>query len=222
MAFASIAGFDVLAARLTVPRAGCWHADLTVDADADAKGLTGRLTLTLGDGASTWSGAVVRGGDAFGRRELRIVGGAGGLATVLPGQSYRQTTAGQLLEDVLGGAGEQLAGSIDPGLLATPFDTWSRIAAPAAHQLAAIVGALGVSWRVLPSGLVWLGADTWPAAPAALEADVLEVDARLGRWVLGTSNGYLLQPGQTYAGQRLDLVEHFVTADSLRTNLWLA
>jgi hypothetical protein len=217
MAYATLNGKDAISATLSVPRVGAWRADLMVDAEATT-GLTGAVTLAIDEGKSRWVGRVFRGGENFGRVELRVVGGAGGLAKQLPGKSYRNTNARVLLTDILGAAGERLSPSVAPALLAVQLAAWSRAAGTASSQLTAALDTIapGAVWRVLPDGTVWLGAETWPTTPA-FESSLLERDPREGRLVLAGVESYRLLPGQTLDGQRVAYVEHHVSAEALRT-----
>jgi len=218
MAFATINGKDVLTALLSVPLGGTWRLDATVDAES-AEGLTGDLTLSLDEGRSTWRCRAYRSADAFGRVELRAVGGAGGLAKVLEGQSYRQVTARVVVADLLELAGEQLDPTAEEALLSTLLPHWTRDAGLCSQQLARVVDALGAGWRVLPNGKVWLGLETWPSAPV-FEYDVLRKLPADGRLELGAVQGYRLVPGQTFEGQRVGRVEHRVMPEAIRTSVW--
>lgn len=218
MAYATINQRDVLSALLSVPRTGAWRLDAAVDAET-AIGLTGEVVLVLDEGASTWRGWAFRTGENFGKVELRVIGGAGGLARELAGQSYRQATARAIATDILGAAGEALDGSSQADVLDQLLPFWTRRAGRCARQLEQLLGAFGATWRVLPSGKVWVGTETWPDAPA-FDADVLSVDPREGRAELAGTQAYKLLPWQTYAGRHLARVEHRMMPDALRTSVW--
>jgi hypothetical protein len=217
MAFLTLNGRDVFAATLTVPRARAWRFDAVVDAES-VEGLTGQVELTLDEGRSSWKGTAVWSGENFGKVELRAVGGAGGLATVLPGQSYRQIAAGAVLADILGAAGETLDTASTPAALDTLLPHWSRVAGPCCLQLEQLVVALGATWRVLANGRIWVGVETWPAAPA-FEAEVLSVDPGGDRGEIAGVQAYRLLPGQIWAERRVGCVEHRFTADAIRTSV---
>ncbi len=219
MAFATINGKDVLSALLSVPRAGTWRLDATVDAET-AEGLTTDLALLLDEGKSTWRGRAFRSADAFGRIELRAVGGAGGLAKVLEGQSYRQVSARVVVTDLLELAGETLDPTADAAMLDTVLPWWTRDAGPCSTQLAAVAATLGATWRVLQNGRVWLGAETWPTSPA-FEHDLMRKVPADGRLELGAVEGYRLLPGTTFQDQRVGRVEHRLSPEALRTTVWL-
>jgi hypothetical protein len=220
VAYALLNGRDVISATLTVPRSGAWRLDALVDAESSA-GLTGAVTLSFAGGTSIWKGWVFRGGESFGRVELQVVGGAGGLARQLPGKSYRNTTARVVATDILSAAGETLSLAISPALLALPLAAWTRTKGSASTQLLALLGAFGdgVTWRVLADGSVWLGAESWVPAPA-LEHDLLEKDERAGRWALAALEGHRLLPGQTFEGRHISAVEHTLSAEAIRTHLF--
>jgi hypothetical protein len=217
MSWATLAGSTVLSLRLLVPRTGVWLGDAEVDADSPP---TGRVRLTLGDGAATWQATVIRSGDAFGRCSARFVGGAGGLARALPGKSYRNTSVKVLLADILGGAGERLSPTVAPALLAVQLTAWSRAAGPASAQLGALLAEVAPTsiWRVLPDGTWWAGVDAWAAAPS-IEATAMREGPTLGQTVLATTDGHRLSPGTTFEGRRISALEHTATTAEIRTTL---
>ena len=220
MAFATINGKDVVSATLSVPRTGVWRLDAVLDVLPPAT-IGAALTLTIGEGKAqaTWTAQAFRLADNFGRLELRAVGGAGGLAHQLPGQSYREAPARAVLTDLLGAVGESLAPSSTAALLDTVLPRWSRQEGPASAQLAQLVAELGATWRMLPTGKVWVGVEAWPAA-ATFALDVMSKSPADGRTVLGAIEGHRLLPGTTFQGQRVAYVEHQILPDSLRTSVW--
>jgi hypothetical protein len=219
MAFATLADNDVVTAYLHVPRTGAWRADVLLG-DVDVSALSGRLTLSLDDGASLWVGTPIRPPEnAFGRVALRLVGGAGGLAKALPGQSYTNTPASVPVKDALAGAGETLSPAADAGLLGTVLEAWSRLAGPASRQLWDVADEVSGTWRMLADGTLWFGAETWPPA---FDYDLLDSRPPLGRWTLGATTGYQLLPGTTFEGKRVEYVTHAITSERLRTTVEFA
>lgn len=218
MAWASVNGKDVVAGTIRIPRIGAWVADLVVDADAPA-GLLAGVNVWLDEGASIWQGTTYRGGDNFGRIDLRVVGGAAGLGRPLTGQGYRNVSVKALLGDIIGGAGEKLSLTSSPSLLSQVLTHWTRMAGPASSQLSQLVSMLGASWRVLQDGTIWVGTESWPAS-RVIEYDAIERDVPNGSWVIGSLEGYRILPGQTFEGRRVDVVEHRILPDHTRTTLW--
>lgn len=220
MAYASLAGKDVLGGTIRVPRTGVWSAHLETDAD-DIGAFAGPLALTLGDGAVTWRCSVVRGSLAFGKVELWVAGGAAGLARSLPGQSYTNVSAAVPIADIVAGAREQLAPSTHRHVLSQELRAWSRMAGPASSQLDRLVDALGATWRVLPDGTLWVGDETWPDAPA-FDYEVLAEHPAAARWEIASIEAYKLLPGTRFASAPVEHVEHKIATDALRSNVWFA
>lgn len=198
-------GQVLLDCTLTVPRVGAWVADVLVDTDAP---IAGTVDLVLE--GRVWRGTVVRGGVELGRWHGRLVGGAGGLASILGPQAYASTTLGVVLGETLREVGEALAS--DVGDLSAAVARWHRLAAPAAHTIADVAQAAGFVWRVRADGAVWVGAETWAALALGQDLDVLGTDPRLGRHELAGHDALDLQPGRTVTldGQvvRVGAVEH--------------
>jgi len=221
VAFLTVAGLAVTAGTVTVPRRGAWHARVRLDA---ATPPTGAVALSWEGAAAPWratvtarAGVLVSGGPV----ELLLVGGAGGLGKSLPGGSYRQATVRLVLGQLLAAAGEQLAGATLPSLLDRLLARWSRAAGPAGAQLASLAAALGVTWRVLPDGGVWLGTDA--GAPLVLPDDATLVHRRpaSGRVEVATAQPWALASGGTFEGAPILAIEHQIAPTSLRSTLCL-
>jgi hypothetical protein len=212
MPFCTVNGSPVLEGEIGLPRIGVWQADVELPA---AGAPTGRVTLALG--TQKMVGTVTRSGpDGRGRQRMRIVGGAGGFAKTLAPKSYYATPFRLPLLDVLTDAGEQLAPSADPGILAAQMPAWSRMSSTAGVSLAALVESVGAAWRVLLDGTVWIGTESWPASTMAAIAVLWRPEART-RVVASLAPTVL--PGQTYNGERIRYVRHLVAPDKLRTEL---
>jgi hypothetical protein len=207
-------GHALVECVVTIPRVGVWVADVLVDAD---EALTGAVVLNL-EGYEL-HGAVARGGGELARWRGRVVGGAGGLASVLGPAPFADTDLRAVLSETLRDAGEQL--SPDAGDLTATVARWARVAAPAAHTVADVAHAAGYAWRTLADGTVWLGPETWPALELGADLDVIRVDPRLGRWELAGTAALPIVPGRvvTLDGQavRVGAVEHRLHEVALRT-----
>lgn len=214
---ATLNGKPVLAAAAMLPVSGVWTADVEVDAETTA-GLTGRSTLVLG--ALTLVGTPLRLGSFAGRTTVRLVGGAGGLGRTLEPKAYRNATLHLVVEELLTAAGEVLDPASDAAALSVLVPHWSRRRAVAGVALGLLADAAGVSWRVLPGGTVRLANKTWPVATLA-DGVLLSEAPELGRATFGVERPSLL-PGVTLDGRRVSRVEHVVTADAIRTNVWWA
>jgi hypothetical protein len=202
----------VVEAIVSLPRVGAWVATLDVDAESPER-LTGAVTIAFGREAS-FVGTRFAGGGAYGRAELTIVGGGGGLATELPPQAYLSVPLRVPLGDVVRGAGEALADDVDPAVLNRILPAWVRGRGKASHALDALASAAGVGWRVRADGKVWLGVETWPASSST--AETLRDHPRLRMLELAEEVPRLL-PGTTFGGKRVSVVRHVATAEHLRT-----
>lgn len=223
MALLTVAGFPVTRGRVVLPREGGWHADLWLDANTAP---SGGVALSWADGAATWQAAVVpgRAGVATegGPASVRLVGGAGGLATVLDGQSYRNTSARIILGHLLGAAGERLSPTSPASVVDLLLPRWSRMRASAGTQLDALASALGVLWRVLPDGSVYVGPE--PGGTLTLDADsaVTNRAPAVGRIIVAVATPWTLVPGQSFEGARIDEIIHRITDREVRSELWRA
>lgn len=215
--FMTCNGMRVATATIAVPRVGVWHADLTVDIDDGADAPSGEVTLETEH--RTWRGTVRRGEAWRGVAKLRIVGGKGGMGNMVPPKSYRAAIARLPIADALAASGESLAASADGSTLSRMLPFWTSPSATAAEVVARVCADLGVSWRMLDDGTVWIGADTWPAWELPAKAMVT------ARWpdegaVEIADETLSAEPGTTFEGQRVGRVEHRITADGARTVLF--
>jgi hypothetical protein len=218
MSLFALDGADGIDVRLSLPRYGAWHADVSADVTSGAVATSGKVVLDL-DG-TRFTGTVRRGGVTADTGVYRMVGGAGALGQVATPKAYAQVTPQVVLQDVLGAAGESLSSSVAPSLLAASWASWTTPAWPVGQVLTEVAARLGVGWRLLADGTVWLGAETWPlASPDCVE---WRRDDRLGRRYLHLLEGSMLLPGTTYAGGQVEYVQ--VTSDGGRfeAEVWLA
>jgi hypothetical protein len=199
MASPTINGLPLLGCRLTLPRVGVWTGEATHDGTA---ALSGRVTLDL-DGA-TFVGTVSVSKVEAGKVITRFVGGAGGLTRELDARAYAGTTLSAPLADILRETAESLSGAVSSADLAVAVPTWQRVRGPASGGVAAIADKAGLSWRVMRDGTVWLGRETWPETTAK----PVELDANWSDGSASFSDGIALEPGTTYAGNRIEQVVH--------------
>src|SRR5690606_4705131 len=138
------------------------------------------------------------------------------MGNIVPPKSYRAAIARLPIADALSAAGEALADSADRGTLHRMLPFWTSPSATAAEVVARVCADLGVSWRMLDDGTVWIGADTWPAWELPAQAMIT------ARWpdegaVEIADETLSAEPGTTFEGQRVGRVEHRITADGART-----
>lgn len=215
MSYLTLNGAPCLTATITLSRRGAWTADIeTVNAPAVAAG--DHVTLVLGSQA--FVGTVHRAVAFEGRgHDVRIVGGLGGLSTLLtPAQFYRPTVRNVL--DAALAAGETLSSASDLTALAKPLDFWERSSRTLGQELDAIANVTGLEWRVLSDGSVWMGTSLW-AQSALTTYEVMDHVADAGKMVIAADNPVVL-PGETLEGLRVSIVVHRITEDETRTEIY--
>lgn len=206
-------GNDVLAMRLTLPLDGIWVATLQISADEDMAG-----ALRLENDGVVFTGTILRG--FTGQTMVDAVGGSGGLGRDVDARSYRGASARDIIADLLAAVGERLDGSSSRDVLATSLPFWTRARGRASLALSTLTDALGARWRVLPSGNIWVGTETWPAVASDYEALELDRDSAAGT-VLLAAETIALGPGVVLQGERVGRVEHVMHGEALRTTFWL-
>lgn len=217
MATTTLEGADVLSGVVVVPRVGRWTARLVVDAD---KAPAGRVTLSMFDSTFSLVGAVARSGLTGGHVEALLVGGAGGLANEIGPKAYLgggALTAKMVAGDILETCGETLSTS------STGLDVrlagWTRIRGAGGACLAALANELGLTWRTLADGTVWLGSETWPASKAVGERLRDFPEQARATYAIGT--GAFLA-GETFDSRRVERVEHNLRPSGHRTEIFTA
>ena len=124
-----------------------------------------------------------------------------------------------ILGDIMTAAGETLAAT-STSLLTRYAPFWHRPVGVAAIALSSLVDAVGLSWRVLRDGTVWIGTETWPA----LECESSQVHALpdLGMIEIAPLGGPLVRPGVAWNGQHVFDVMTRLESGSLRQEVWCA
>lgn len=213
----TVNGAQVVSMRLTLPVSGVWVATFELDSD---EVVSGALTLSQSDVATTWAGYAVRSGVVGGSCFVDAIGGAGGLAEDVAARSYREVTAKTVVSEALAAVGEALASTSTRSTLATALPFWTRTAGRASLAISAVADSVGARWRVLPSGQVWFGEETWKAY-AGEEPAELDRDPAASTVILATE-AIDLAPGVTLRGERIGRVEHSVSrSEPLRTVAWI-
>ena len=216
----SVAGHGVVEARVYMPRLGAWVGEFYLDARDAVEGVVDVVlgdTLTLRGYARPARSSVHL--DAV---FCRVVGGAGGLRNLAAPRDYKDVPLRLPLVDLLVGAGEALAATSTASLLARRLAHWAVAGQEVSTAIAALLtGQADAAWRVLPSGEVWAGIETWPASDAELVLlDDQPIDASA---LFGVDEPQLL-PGTTIApegtARQVGDVEHTIVNDTLRTRAW--
>ncbi len=211
----SVNGFGIRDGILCMPSYGAWHLRATVDADVVAD-VTGARSIAI-EGGATLSGTSVRVGESDGRFEVWIVGGKGLLGTELVGKFYSASPSKTVATDIATESGETLSATADAATLATLQAKWMRASGTAGRALGALTGILGVPWRILDDGSIWIGPETWPAYTA--DVDVIDVCGMDDKIVIADET-LGLRPGMSLDGRNVSYVQHTISPESLRTEAW--
>lgn len=215
MSFAALNDAAALSGSVVLPFAGAWHAQLTLDTQTPP---AGAVTLALDEGAVTLRGTVVRARETFGRVEVLLVGGAGGLWAQVAGRHYRSTPASLIWGAILSECGEVASGASWATPLASQLAQWTRIRSSGADALTRLTDALGGVWRVDLDGTVRLVDPSATSGGAVTGTQVEDCPGEASAlWALDT---HTLTPGQLLAGRRVRDLEHQIAPQSIRTRVW--
>lgn len=134
----------IVSGTLEVPAEGAWWLDAVVSGTDE---LPARVVVTLGEGR--WVGAVHASAVDGGRRRVRVLGGAGGIATPVPDryQQGGQTTVRSIAAELCALGGETLEDAP-----ATPLGSWQRLRGTVGTALSDLARATGLRWRVSAAG----------------------------------------------------------------------
>lgn len=187
---------------------------------APAPGAAASIVLRREDGAEdTFAGTVRRSRVLPGSETMiaAIVAGAGGLLAALPAVPHvtgvTPVSAGLVLARIAADAGELLADGVEVALDARTLPRWHRAAGtPGWQALDLLADELGMVWRFLPSGRLWMGAEAWPEVPAPT---YIAEDADDGATVYAP-DGAPVVAGQTVGGARIVEAVYSVAPGRLR------
>jgi hypothetical protein len=207
----TVNGINALSVRVRKPRVGSFHVDTELEGE-----VTLASPVKVDVDGYVFTCAVIRQGSFAGRTQAYLVGGAGGMAKKLPAQHYADIAPKTVILDILRLAGESLDSS--SSIPTTKLPHWERSESAASHALVAICDRIGVSWRILDSGKVWVGTDQYVAAKT--KAFTLDEDWETGALTLAAEEFAELakvQPGASYDGHQIEQVTHLVTPNEVRT-----
>ena len=218
----ALGDLDVSEAFLRLPARGNWVGHLELGWPEAPVGAAS-LRLTRDDGTvDVFACTIRRSGVAKGaeRVSVTLVGGAGQLVLPVPPRDHAQGTApvpaGLILRGIADAAGERLAPGVEDALDATLLPRWTRAAMPAGAAIDLLAYVLGLGWRVLTDGTVWVGSETWPTVDASTYAPV--GDPRDGAVVYAPEGAPLL-PGTTIDGAKASLVEYIIAPGRARARV---
>lgn len=208
----------VIDGKITLPRVGVWHAAFAVDSD-DQFSEGDSVTIGINDGAQFLNGTVSRALLYQGLQQVRVVGGAGGMQTVVKPKHYQGPLTSDVIADMAKDAGEKVSANSDPG---ASIPGWTTIAATFGRQLAELIRPIdGSAWRILPDGSLWVGVEQWEDSDVPDDDwATLNYDHLNGIIDLGMVAPTLL-PGTTFGQEKIDRVEHNISGDVVRTAAWV-
>lgn len=212
MSLITLNGSALSSGKLDLPLVGAWHLEAELVATTVPVEGEG-VTLSLG-GAQFVGTVMSAASDAGNRVTVRAVGGAGGLGDTASAKGYVQTVARSVVIDALKVGGEKLSVTSDP--LAQSLDHWTRIESSVADVVRQVAEHLGVSWRVLPDGTVWLGAETW--LPVTV-AHVLESEEPTRKAITVALEAASVVPGSLFLGHQVSAVRYTFDARRLRARV---
>ena len=219
MPYLTANGTTCIRGKVVMPRTGLWWADLEIQ-DQDPTPYEGKVTLAFNEGAFTLQGASLpaRLAPQWGVVMCRVVGGAAGLATQLPAKAYQSVTFQLPFLDLLGACGEAASPIADPSTLKLPLQFWNRLAGTGARALGALVDPLGLPWRALPDGTIWVGPETYP--DSGLTNYVITDTAPQENALELKIDTPSIFPGESFQGNEVSRLEHHIETHQIRTRLW--
>lgn len=222
MSYLTVNGFSCIRGRVVLPLTGTWVADVVSDPESASGTFPNPgASVTMSMGGQSFQGAVRRASNPFGTTFARLIGGAGGLPTVIPALAYQNTTVRQVFSDLLGACGETMASNSDQALLNTTLAFWVRLAGPGWLAMNNLVKTVTPgTWRVLPNGTVWLGVDQYPNTDVG-SFELLSYLPQELRAEIYMDNP-TLQPGTRFMGGHVTSVEHYIEPAKIHANVLFA
>lgn len=198
---------------------GAWHAELEASFDGTDPTPNPDGTYTLSANGVDFVGTPVLGPRKLvGRVKVKIVGGHGGLKTKLTPKHYSKPSVLTVVRDIIAECGEVLSGANDTAQIDQQIPSWERTESPAGRCLTLVLDQLGLIWRVLRDGTIWIGKEEYPAATVTYQ--LIDED-----WSTGVIDiapeAPDLEPGVTLLDQQIRYVVHEIQPGSLRTAAYL-
>ncbi len=210
---------EVIGLALEMSLRGAWSAIAKIGLDVEAP--SGAVTIEIAGEDKTieeFHGTVRpgEGGTFEGRAALFIVGGAGALrAAPAPVDFPGPVAAQDVIERLVGDAGEVLDSSVD--LSGFSLNHWHVGGSSRAQALSLLADRLGLEWRVLASGAVWIGSETWASGDKLLGFRT-HID-KGERLIRARPDAAKLRPGQTVLEERIRFVALAVSGSGLAAEL---
>jgi hypothetical protein len=201
--------FPLLGGTIRVPRIGAWSAEVEFREETAYTG-TALLTVEGIEFSGYCRRSALKGSS---RVSGLVIGGAGGLDTALPAKQYVAPKVESVLADIMRPSGETLSATVSSSVTGRTLTTWQRAEGTAQEAISALAEALGMPWRVLLDGTIWIGAETW--AEATPEHRTLSDDQATGTVTVSLLPSLL--PGATFQGLQLEQVTHVLDPAEPRT-----
>lgn len=196
-------GRPVLDGHIRFPWQGAWLASLEVSGAFEPP-----ASVEITDGAQTLQGAPRRGAPFQGRTILQVVGGAGGLGKPVEPKHYQGSKAGDVFRDILAAAGEAPSAEVTPSVLGQGLSFWSRLSGTNGEALSALAMSLGLAWRVLGNGKVWIGE---PGSTFEAQGTYLPLDSDpVSRETLAAVDTLWIRPGLSLEGETVESVSYTI------------
>lgn len=212
----TIGDLDVSEAYVRLLLQGNWMATCEIGwPDVPPIGSPATLSITRSDGTlDAFTGTIRRAQNLIDaqRTSVTLVGGAGKLLDVIPPRHHASGAstipAGLVLSGIVDATASVGANAraevLAPGVLATantfPLLRWTRVEGEAWAAVENLAYTIGLHWRMLRDGTLWMGEETWPAVDA--RAFYCSGDPRDGM-VLYAPDGAPYVPGTTIDGARV-------------------
>jgi hypothetical protein len=211
-------GYPLLQAIITEPQSGRWTATVEVSTETAP---VDPVEISFDDGAVVLVGAIHGGGVESGRWLGRIVGGTGGLSTELTSKAYRAMPLQIVLDDIISETDETLA-TTATSLITRTVPHWHRQIGYGTRAMSALADAVGMVWRVLRDGTIWIGVDTFPAVSVDATWTQLHAFPDLGMVEIAPGDAPLVGPGVTWNGVSVGTVLTRLDGGVLRQEVWRA
>lgn len=203
----------MLACALTERARGNWTADIEV---ATEETVSGAVALVL-QGVAL-SGHTVRGGLDGGVWRGRIEGGNGTMRKHLASRYYVAAVVRTVLSDIVSDSSEALSLEIAPSIMSASLARWARPSGPVERAVDDLATKLGVGWRVLRDGSVWLGAERFEQP----DIEYTEISRSRLDTVTIAPQVPLVGPGNLFDGRKVGDVSTRLSKSSLEQTIAFA
>ena len=208
--------YPIVSVELSMELHKEWLADVTLDIPDDQDPPTGTFVMNLEGVEFRGTIQPERTGRYGGYTHIRVVGGAGGLTTELAAKNYSAgvITVRTVLNDILRECGEALSPDAKDPTLDKQLPNYQRPQGLARDHLTILGGLLGINWRVLRDGTIWVGVEGWPEQ----EIDDPVVEEHHGDgFMVSAPQQPVTFPGTVIRGQRIEQVVHRMDRNGLRS-----